>query len=91
MFNFKIDICLSLNCSFGSECFFDKSKNKAFCQCNNDCDTQSKDFVCGSDNITYSSLCHLKLASCQLQTNIYVQYKGQCGKCHFFLFCFLKI
>ncbi|KAL6722523.1 hypothetical protein Aduo_017639 [Ancylostoma duodenale] len=34
--------------------------------------------VCGSDDITYTNLCHLKSAQCRLGATIGLAYKGEC-------------
>lgn len=37
--------------------------------------------TCGSDGVTYKSVCHLQLASCKANKLITVLYDGECGKC----------
>ena len=41
-------------------------------------------FVCGSDDRTYASLCHLKRFSCLSNRNITVKARKACGKCNCF-------
>ena len=35
--------------------------------------------VCGSNGVTYNNTCLLKLDSCQRNTNIQVEYEGDCS------------
>ncbi len=35
--------------------------------------------TCGSDGVTYKSVCHLQLASCKANKPITVMYDGKCG------------
>ncbi|KAI1287240.1 Agrin [Halotydeus destructor] len=72
--------CASLDCFYGAECIVDSNGKEARCQCENYCqsDPRSSETVCGSNGIPYPSECHLRVASCSIQTNIYVKSKGSC-------------
>ena len=39
-----------------------------------------EDKVCGSDDVTYDSVCHLKMAACKAQSDLSVQYYGPCDE-----------
>ncbi|XP_022661641.1 agrin-like isoform X4 [Varroa destructor] len=67
--------CEKIYCRFGAECHV--SDDKAYCRCRRTCsDTFAP--VCGSDGVTYSSECKLKMASCINQKRIYVDTTGAC-------------
>lgn len=36
--------------------------------------------TCGSDGVTYKSVCHLQLESCKTKKPITVLHNGECGK-----------
>ncbi|GIY34892.1 kazal-like domain-containing protein [Caerostris darwini] len=64
-------------CSFGAECLVDEKTQQGYCRCQDSCSDIFAP-VCGSDGITYSSECQLRMASCSKQVKIYVQHHGQC-------------
>ncbi|GFQ89591.1 kazal-like domain-containing protein [Trichonephila clavata] len=66
-------------CSFGAECLVDEKTQQGYCRCQDSCSDIFAP-VCGTDGITYSSECQLRMASCSKQIKIYVQHHGQCGK-----------
>lgn len=49
------------------------------CICNFRCSTNQVDYVCGSNNQTYQTPCHLHKAACQTQTEISLQHQGVCA------------
>uniref|UniRef100_T1JKE2 Kazal-like domain-containing protein n=1 Tax=Strigamia maritima TaxID=126957 RepID=T1JKE2_STRMM len=69
--------CEKLFCTFGSICVIDKMTNEAYCKCQETCSAVFAP-VCGSDDVTYSSECQLRMASCNQQKRILVKYKGSC-------------
>lgn len=56
----------------------EKKLNKPTCQCLVDCKTDLVAPVCGSDNVTYSSECMMRLASCRQQQDVYVKFRREC-------------
>nr|XP_042908817.1 agrin-like [Parasteatoda tepidariorum] len=70
--------CELMYCSFGAECLFDEKTQQGYCQCQDSCSDIFAP-VCGSDGVTYSSECQLRMASCSQQIRIYVQHHGQCA------------
>ncbi|XP_074605598.1 agrin-like isoform X2 [Brevipalpus obovatus] len=69
--------CQPIGCSFGADCVFDEDGRQPYCRCTHQC-AEEKGIVCGTDNITYTSLCQLSLASCERQTAIYFKHEGPC-------------
>jgi coxsackievirus/adenovirus receptor len=54
------------------------------CYCPDNCNEyvhriSSEGPICGTDNQTYETLCHLNKKACQTRQNITVAYIGQCG------------
>ncbi|XP_015782759.1 agrin isoform X2 [Tetranychus urticae] len=70
--------CDKFFCPFGAACVVDKKTGKPFCKCLSTCTVDVFAPVCGSDNITYSSECQLKLASCNQRTTLFVKHPGEC-------------
>ncbi|XP_071080475.1 insulin-like growth factor-binding protein-related protein 1 [Haliotis cracherodii] len=50
------------------------------CTCPSDyiCRSRRQREVCGTDNITYTSRCHLRIAACNIGKRIRVSHKGPC-------------
>ncbi|GMT13881.1 hypothetical protein PFISCL1PPCAC_5178, partial [Pristionchus fissidentatus] len=76
--------CSTLKCShLYTECISDQT-GTASCQCpvcpmtNR---TQTKEAVCGTNGVTYSSLCHLQSASCRSGVFIARAFAGKCDSC----------
>lgn len=69
-------------CAFGAECLVDERTQQAYCKCRETCSDVFAP-VCGSDGVTYSSDCQLKMAACAQQTRIYIAHHGQCGKLYY--------
>ena len=79
------DPCLTHFCGESEECVADGVTGDARCVCRR-CDADgdalnASEKVCGSDGITYFSLCHLQQASCTQDMEIYAEHYGPCGKC----------
>ena len=76
------DSCLDRICGPYEQCVEDAG-GVASCVCQ-ECDggAEDEERVCGSDGITYFSLCHLQRASCtQGQEDIEALHQGPCGTC----------
>lgn len=71
--------CAHTFCAFGANCVVDKKAGEGKCQCIETC-TNVFAPVCGTDRVTYSSECHLVVASCSQQKRITVRFRGACGK-----------
>ena len=79
---FHPDSCLDRICGPYEQCVEDAG-GVASCVCQ-ECDggAEDEERVCGSDGITYFSLCHLQRASCtQGQEDIEALHQGPCGMC----------
>ena len=70
-------------CAFGAECVVNNDSGQAACRCITHCDVTvtSATAVCGSDNSTYDSKCHLRVVSCNQRRRIRVRWRGTCGMC----------
>ena len=69
--------CESLKCSFG-ECSVDRY-GVGECTCGPEC-PQVMVPVCGSDGVTYDSVCAMKRISCLEKRRVEMLYRGVCGK-----------
>ncbi|KMQ97010.1 agrin-like isoform x2 protein, partial [Lasius niger] len=68
--------CEKTYCAWGATCVVSEN-GKGLCQCPADCPLTS-DPVCGSDDMTYTSYCHLRQASCLKRKNTRVKHQGAC-------------
>jgi len=80
-----VDPCMEKVCSYGSQCVpakEDLTGAKCVClhQCSDDSPLSKSQIVCGSDDIEYPSICHLKRTSCLQLKEISVKSTGACGK-----------
>lgn len=50
--------------------------------CPTDCDLEPENLICGTDNFTYSSECHLKRTACQNGVYIALKHAGPCRGTH---------
>ena len=77
------DPCATKLCLENEECVEDSESGDAKCVCRK-CPEVSPfnetEEVCGSDGITYYSLCYLQQASCMQNEDIYAMHYGPCGK-----------
>lgn len=70
--------CERMYCAYGALCVVDKRTQQAHCRCQETCvDVFAP--VCGSDKVTYSSDCQLRMASCSKQKRIFTKHQGPCG------------
>ncbi|GFU04717.1 hypothetical protein NPIL_519981 [Nephila pilipes] len=77
-------------CAYGALCLIDKRTQQAHCRCQETCSDVFAP-VCGSDGVTYSSDCQLRMASCTKQKRIFTKHQGPCDlkdpceekECHF--------
>lgn len=72
------DICKGVKCDRPySHCTVEN--NKPVCKCVK-CYSDAIRPVCGSDENTYDSECHLKKAACDAETMIKIDYRDACGE-----------
>ncbi|XP_054715535.1 agrin-like [Uloborus diversus] len=82
--------CEQMYCAYGALCVVDKRTQQAHCRCQEICSDVFAP-VCGSDGVTYSSDCQLRMASCTKQRRIFTKHQGPCDikdpceekECHF--------
>ncbi|KAL3289355.1 hypothetical protein HHI36_022791 [Cryptolaemus montrouzieri] len=74
--------CEKNACDFYSSCEADGT-SEGKCVCSKVCQNVklNNGTVCGTDGVTYSSECELRLTSCKLQQFILLAYKGTCDLC----------
>ncbi|KRY55337.1 Agrin [Trichinella britovi] len=77
----KCDGCENLKCDFYSFCV-SNSKGEAQCRCPDikSC-TEDKNTVCGTDGVTYESICHMKHAACKKRVFIVAASRSSCDAC----------
>uniref|UniRef100_A0A8C6RCQ4 Agrin n=1 Tax=Nannospalax galili TaxID=1026970 RepID=A0A8C6RCQ4_NANGA len=68
--------CRGVQCAFGATCTV--KNGEAVCECQQVC-SGVYDPVCGSDNITYGSVCELESMACALGHEIRVAHRGPCA------------
>ncbi|XP_015598499.1 agrin isoform X2 [Cephus cinctus] len=68
--------CEKTFCAWGASCVVSEN-GRAQCQCPVECPSDSAP-ICGSDDVTYMNVCHLRQASCQRRKNTRVKHKGAC-------------
>ena len=64
------------------------ASNHVTCECDINCEIFDPMLLCGSDGVTYESLCHLKQTKCLQQRPIKIVNHDTCGKLEKFTFCF---
>lgn len=69
--------CHGVQCAFGAVCTV--KNGKAVCECQRVC-SDIYDPVCGSDGVTYGSMCELESMACALGREIQVARRGPCGQ-----------
>jgi agrin len=74
---FNGSVCSGFRCPNNKQCNVNQD-NKPVCVCSQSCPSEYAP-VCGSDGVTYSSLCYLERQACTAGTNLTVVRKGQCS------------
>ncbi|XP_076059065.1 agrin-like isoform X2 [Oratosquilla oratoria] len=69
--------CSAVRCSGGKQCAINQY-GVAMCECPQWCQPVVIP-VCGTDGITYNSLCHLEKEVCTRQLSVSLAYVGMCG------------
>lgn len=81
IFSAFLDPCTNVKCRYQGEICVTDSRNKPRCVCQPKCPpATSSQLVCGSDGITYSSVCELHRTACSLGVTIQPKYRGRCGR-----------
>ncbi|XP_037076211.1 agrin-like [Pollicipes pollicipes] len=75
----SLDPCRDMECPFGGRCV--AAGATASCQCPTDCPSFGGQRVCGSDGVTYDSLCELQRHACVTSTNVTARLTGECDPC----------
>ena len=71
------DLCIMKKCHLYAKCAAQTSE--AVCVCPTCIGNTAITPVCGSDGITYASLCHLQASACSFMRDILVAKYGACG------------
>ncbi|XP_054168676.1 agrin-like isoform X2 [Oppia nitens] len=70
--------CELMYCAYGSQCIVDEVTKQAYCRCAERCVPEIFAPVCGSDGITYSSVCQMNIRSCFEQRRVFITHTGSC-------------
>ncbi|XP_066996904.1 follistatin isoform X1 [Anabrus simplex] len=72
--------CDRIHCPAGMHCLLDQNLIPHCVKCAQKCPArgQANRHVCGTDGVTYSSSCHLRVAACRKGKAIPEAYKGRC-------------
>ncbi|VEL17847.1 unnamed protein product [Protopolystoma xenopodis] len=71
--------CIGYACRWPGEVCRVDGTGRAQCLCMRNCPKVIVP-VCGSDDVTYDSPCHLEQAACAQKRDIWIVYAGQCCK-----------
>ncbi|XP_026676062.1 agrin-like [Diaphorina citri] len=69
--------CSVTRCGYGERCHVNQ-QGVADCLCPSDCPSIVRP-ACGSDNVTYDSMCHLVQTACQRKQKILLAHHGPCA------------
>lgn len=79
--------CDKVQCSGRKTCLLDQVLRPHCVRCQGFCSSNSfGDYVCGADNVTYSSTCHIRQAACMKGKAVQQAYRGKCKGMFFFSF-----
>ena len=80
----SLDNCKNIKCSGSKTCLLDQNLKPHCVRCRQSCPPvklgSGSGPVCGVDNITYPSYCHLQRASCLSGRSIQAAYRGDCKR-----------
>lgn len=77
--------CDKVQCSGRKTCLLDQVLRPHCVRCQGFCSSNSfGDYVCGADNVTYSSTCHIRQAACMKGKAVQQAYRGKCKGNFFF-------
>lgn len=74
-----LDGCENKQCDFYAICAEVEKNARCVCPKVENCDGYNGT-VCGTDGVTYSSECALRVAACEAKQYVLIAYKGDCGK-----------
>ncbi|XP_052278460.1 follistatin-like isoform X2 [Dreissena polymorpha] len=73
--------CSNFKCKIGQTCLANPDNGQPVCfTCTDICFTPKRTEVCGTDERTYASYCHLTLTSCRTRLFITTKRSGKCRK-----------
>ena len=77
-----INSCAFKKCPNNRECYIDKVSGSSQCECIKTCKSSSiDDVICGSDDVTYPSMCHMHQINCERFNHskpVSIQHEGPC-------------
>ena len=77
-----VDVCNNFSCPVNLQCHTNK-ENQPYCGCITHCFRATGETICGTNFMTYESVCHLRKHACERNgnyssTNVSVAYQGKC-------------
>jgi len=73
------DSCKRVRCLYGISCLQDQNGLPHCVTCVTKCpDVEKPNYVCGDNQVTYQSICHVRAATCLKQRSISIAYSGVC-------------
>jgi hypothetical protein len=79
--------CEKTFCAYGANCV-QTPDGHAECQCPTECPAMITP-VCGTDGVTYTNHCMMRMKSCRQEKNTRVHHAGECGEYQNFLLTLL--